>query len=437
MRRLLARYGSWNLVAVGLLLLANVWAFAQPALYSPAEVLEWRKGPLIYDHSPYAPQNAGRIFWPVAAVMVDLFCLLMVAWSLYLRPRVGRLRLRYLFEGMASLGSLSLVLLAGEALTRLIIGQAFFQQYRPHPDLVWYSQPGLRDFVDKSDPVPRSTNSQGFRGREEIDEPRRPGEYRILLLGDSSTFGLGVQDGQIFADVLEVELAASSGRPVRVFNAGCPGHTSLQGLHLLTTYGPVLQPDLVLWAYNNDSCLDVAAERERVADSPTVLRLNRLLFRSDLYLLFRRVALDLVYGWKLEEYRQKYPQEQSGWVRRIPFDDYLDYLARFLEIPRSWGGSTLFIRMPVNRPLCRQIPIFATSFDDHYRDALTSFCQETGTPCIDFESSFLAPYRAELFLPQRIFHPSSLGHHEIGAGLAAYIVQQGLMSGFEKGDSGR
>ncbi len=50
-----------------------------------------------------------------------------------------------------------------------------------------------------------STNSLGIRGKEiSLEKPQDT--YRILLLGDSMTFGWGVNEGETFAKILETNL---------------------------------------------------------------------------------------------------------------------------------------------------------------------------------------------------------------------------------------
>lgn len=65
-----------------------------------------------------------------------------------------------------------------------------------------------------------SNNSLGFRGSREYQE--KGNKYRILLLGDSFAYGLGVNDDQTFAYLMEKQLSTPS-RPVEVVNAGCAG----------------------------------------------------------------------------------------------------------------------------------------------------------------------------------------------------------------------
>ncbi len=418
------RRGAVIVLAVSLAML-NAYAFTRPLLHEPADVLEWRKGPLIKDYSPYASANSARIFWPVAAGMADLY----VAAALLARRRSRRRGPRSPVVAAALSTLLLLGLLgAGELAARGIIGQWWYLQYRPDPDLYWYNRPNLVDHVDATDPAPRTTNALGFRMGREVESTRPDGEFRILGIGDSSTFGLGVMDDETYLAVLERNLAARTDRPVLSINTACPGHTSAQGRVLLDRHAASVKPDLLVWAYNNDPCLDTVMDQDRVAGSAAVRSIQRGLYRSDLYLLFRRVVLDMVYAGRLQHYRQRYPDRQEDWVRRIPFEDYQAYLEGFVRTAEELGAEILFVRMPLNRPLCEVQPIFLTSFDDGYRDHLAAFCERGGHALVDMEHPFEQHYRPGLFLAGHLFHPSNTGHRIIGATLADRVLEEGWMT---------
>jgi hypothetical protein len=96
-----------------------------------------------------------------------------------------------------------------------------------------------------------SNNSLGFRGSREYG-PKPAGTRRILLLGDSFTYGLGVDDDQTFAAELERELGKRY-LPAEVINAGNPGRGTDYELKLFQTVGAGLKPEVtVLCFFSND-----------------------------------------------------------------------------------------------------------------------------------------------------------------------------------------
>ena len=91
-----------------------------------------------------------------------------------------------------------------------------------------------------------STNGLGLRSPE---PSRTKPKYRVLAIGDSCTFGLGVDDGKTWPAQLELLLDESLGGGAEVINAGVPGYTAFQGRRLLEQYGLVLEPDLIIATY--------------------------------------------------------------------------------------------------------------------------------------------------------------------------------------------
>lgn len=95
--------------------------------------------------------------------------------------------------------------------------------------------------------VPVKINSHGFRDPREypLDKPR--GTFRILVLGDSVTFGHGALYETTYPYLLEQRLKAW--RPEvqwQVWNLGVPGYSTRDELTYLEMVGDRFQPDLVV-----------------------------------------------------------------------------------------------------------------------------------------------------------------------------------------------
>lgn len=87
-------------------------------------------------------------------------------------------------------------------------------------------------------------NTLGFRGPETSSDPPI-GRARILAIGDSFTFGFGVNDEEPWPHQLEI-LCAESGHDVEVLNLGVPGASLYNYLEIAERAIPYLQPDLVI-----------------------------------------------------------------------------------------------------------------------------------------------------------------------------------------------
>ncbi len=107
--------------------------------------------------------------------------------------------------------------------------------------LGWSLVPGARA-VSKStgQPIEYAINSAGFRDREyPLEKPE--GTFRILLLGDSHTFGFGVPLEKHFSKLLEGYF-----RNVEVLNMGVNGYGLDQELLLLRDKGLAYHPDVIV-----------------------------------------------------------------------------------------------------------------------------------------------------------------------------------------------
>lgn len=90
-------------------------------------------------------------------------------------------------------------------------------------------------------------NERGLRDRPILSKAE--GEYRILALGDSVTFGWGVDQDKTFPVRLEQSLQDQLHRPVRVINSGVAGYNTVQEVTYFKQEGILLQPDLVILTY--------------------------------------------------------------------------------------------------------------------------------------------------------------------------------------------
>jgi hypothetical protein len=89
-----------------------------------------------------------------------------------------------------------------------------------------------------------STNRLGFRGRE-FPIRRTSGKKRILVFGNSFTYGWGVDFEQTWPHLLEQELSRS-GMPVEVANLARAGTTGMEMKEIAERSVALLKPDLVI-----------------------------------------------------------------------------------------------------------------------------------------------------------------------------------------------
>jgi lysophospholipase L1-like esterase len=122
----------------------------------------------------------------------------------------------------------------------------------------------------QQDCVANSINSKGFRDREFPTE-RLGNIYRIAVLGDSVTYGLGLELNDTFAKQLERKLNAAeqarySENPVQyeVLNFGVNGYNTPQEVRQYELLGSQHHPDMIIVNYILN---DHVKEESREADS--------------------------------------------------------------------------------------------------------------------------------------------------------------------------
>jgi hypothetical protein len=102
------------------------------------------------------------------------------------------------------------------------------------------------------------TNALGFRGPE-IAAAKPPGTKRVLVLGDSYTFGLFLEDHQAYPRVIETALRRQ-GHDVQVINAAyADGFCPDEHHSWLKNVGLDLSPDVVIYGFfigNDMDCAD-------------------------------------------------------------------------------------------------------------------------------------------------------------------------------------
>jgi hypothetical protein len=88
-------------------------------------------------------------------------------------------------------------------------------------------------------------NKFGLRDVTTYDK-KKENAYRVLILSDSVSFGLGVDQDKIFLNDLQQELTERTGRPFEVINGSCPGYNTHNEYYWYKEAGITFQPDEVL-----------------------------------------------------------------------------------------------------------------------------------------------------------------------------------------------
>jgi len=252
-------------------------------------------------HKSSYPQIFGRYSPAYAIVLAALFATAFyLAWVFW---KGGPRLIRWTTDLYTLIISMVIVLLAVEWGLRVFnpFGVGFFHNlpyhmqgmvddpvlgYK-HPDSVAYSLGANRVEL----------NSHGLRDVE-IPYNKPAGEKRILVLGDSVTFGWGVSQGETFSDRMEYLLNKLPGDGWQVINSGVNGYNTEQEATYLRIEGMRYSPDFVLLVYVVNDVDPIADPNEttwrRYPSWPSSLpeaadRLRQLSFLFQVSTLFARM----------------------------------------------------------------------------------------------------------------------------------------------------
>ena len=152
---------------------------------------------------------------------------------------------RRILDGVLVVVSLTLTFAVLEIGFRLFWDGYYFRAPREniqfHPKLGWANKPSIRLEYGKAEyRVIVEHNSMGLRSPE-VPERKPPDKVRTLVLGDSMTYGLGVENDETYSARLE-----QFHPDLEVINGGVPAYSTGEELLFLQELGFDLSPDIVL-----------------------------------------------------------------------------------------------------------------------------------------------------------------------------------------------
>ena len=270
--------------------------------------------------------------------------------------------------------------------------------------------------VDGKRTFPYRTNSHGLRDRDRA--AKQPGARRVLVVGDSYTWGYAVAEEEAYPQAAERLLKERGYSQIDVINGGVPDYNSRQERKLLEQLMPVYEPDAVFLAYVvNDAEPSTAmpATPDEVYRHSTSWFLTELAERLNRRLFRRRVLPSA--------------KDNAG----------SNYLDGFDEGSVKWRDSKEALREM--RDLCAAagipftilvMPDFTQDFDDRYafrkiHDAVASWGRELGIPVFNLLNTFRGQDHQALWVPWD-GHPNAEAHRRIAEFLVARVLEDRRMA---------
>lgn len=211
---------------------------------------------------------------------------------------------------------------------------SIFDWHEPDPDLLWRFKPNLLNRYIQ-------TNSKHTIGPE-IRTPKPPTSFRILLLGDSSPVGLGLDSYSLsFGPQLQMRLQDLYGelRDVEIVNAAVSGYTSEQLVRYLELHGWEFEPDIVIfYCGNNDASISGFQNDRELLRKQRLGQLRTLLSHTALYRVLRSA---LVPGCSSA------PAHEMVLQVRVTPDQYRENLASIAEQCHRRNCPLVIVKPPV------------------------------------------------------------------------------------------
>ena len=312
------------------------------------------------------------------------------------------------------------------------------QLYMPGPDgdLPYLLRPGVRTRVFGYDV---RVNEFGCRGPEIAAKPP-PGVRRVLVLGDSVVFGLGMPENETVAAKLDWMLDGKI--PTEVINAGVQGYDAVAEARWLEWAGVRLRPSVIVVGvslndYDPPSRMNQVGVLTRSEAGPAR---SGLAERSHLFFLLRwldQYRRGTLYFQLVERLDEKWrsraqPDDDArptgpeavrlpgesrqsrfyGGVKNLHLTFYRDPdPARWDRLRTAWAGMK---RLADRDGIALVVAIFPEGYqfgepnpDLVPQQRLLDLCAELGIRCIDLHPAFMAA-GGKLFLDPQ--HPNARGH---------------------------
>jgi lysophospholipase L1-like esterase len=270
-------------------------------------------------------------------------------------------------------------------------------------------------------------NTLGLRDAERTQRPA-PGAIRILALGDSVTFGMGVPQEETYPRQTEILLSEQRGAPVEVLNMGMPGYNTRHQLAQLRELGLALEPRTIVVGYLYNDITPSSAQRQqgpKKADGSLSRKVKTSVNAATLWLkknslffawLTPRLVLALrplgLKGFgQVGEVKDRYVDSNPQWQRTR---------AALLEMKRLAGERGIELVVMI-------IPAM-TKFTDatypirEYHEVMAAFCRESGLRCLDLLPAFWGLDGTEMWISPTDGHPNARGQRIIAETLAAFLA---------------
>ncbi|OGL41823.1 MAG: hypothetical protein A2161_18625 [Candidatus Schekmanbacteria bacterium RBG_13_48_7] len=248
-----------------------------------------------------------------------------------------------------------------------------FVEYRLQPDIDSYC---VNDFnkleVANNLRFHVVTNSKGYRTAE-FSEKKPFNTFRIISLGDSSTFGWGVDNDKTFSAKLQTLLNSEQrfqALNFEVINMGIPGYTTEHGVRLLDKEVSNLDPDMLIVSYGvNDARISLNSISERLKkEACAIAWVREQLEKLYIFKLLRKLIFQ-VYDPFSKDINKQRPHTKPN----VDSDSYQKNLKTFIDFMKKRNRFIILLGICAPESYRTPMKIVASQYDVPYADAFDLF----------------------------------------------------------------
>lgn len=192
------------------------------------------------------------------------------------------------------------------------------------------------------------SNSEGFRSN---NLPRKKAKhvFRIAFLGDSTTFGWGVDQNQRFSDLLEKKLNQVQDKiKFETINLGIPGYSSYHGVALFDHYALKYSPDMVILSFGANDSRKIPKNVKKLLLHPGWIEKTKTFLRNfKTYRLLRKFLLSLYNPFDNMNKKKAGTEPKESFVTLKEFTKNLEYI---IDKGKKRGIQTVLLSLccPLN-----------------------------------------------------------------------------------------
>ncbi|MDX2223487.1 MAG: SGNH/GDSL hydrolase family protein [Rhodospirillaceae bacterium] len=251
-------------------------------------------------------------------------------------------------------------------------------------------------------------NATGDRNRQ-IASPKPPGTFRVLMLGDSVTFGWGVDQDRVFAAVVERELNGRTAVAAEVVNLGVGNYNTAMEVAAALPRLDALAPDLIVLNYFiNDA-------------EPTPVHAELPWFARTFY---------------------AYPVAGGAWDavkrRMLGGPDWMAYYrALYADDAPGWTAAQAAMTRLADAARARNVPVILANIPElrelspypfaEVNTRVAAAAAERGLDYVDLLPALAGEPPPSLWVTVPDPHPNARAHELIGRALADHVARVWLM----------